>query len=106
MSGGLIFRSFCRLLGASGGRAIGAFALAVILAAGSFPTPSSAASGGATALTGLNAGAVKIKKGEQMLVEADQLVYDYDHNTVSAVGNVKNDVPACVTRMRQSSLFN
>jgi LPS-assembly protein len=27
--------------------------------------------------------------GSQMLVEADQLVYDYDHNTVSAVGNVK-----------------
>ena len=24
-----------------------------------------------------------------MLVEADQLVYDYDNNTVSAVGNVK-----------------
>jgi LPS-assembly protein len=29
------------------------------------------------------------KPGERMLVESDQLVYDYDHNTVSAVGNVK-----------------
>ena len=31
----------------------------------------------------------KVKPGEQMLVESDQLVYDYDNNTVSAVGNVK-----------------
>ena len=30
-----------------------------------------------------------MKPGEQMLVESDQLVYDYDNNTVSAVGNVK-----------------
>jgi len=28
-------------------------------------------------------------KNEKMLVESDQLLYDYDHNTVSAVGNVK-----------------
>ncbi|MBZ0229216.1 MAG: LPS-assembly protein LptD, partial [Bauldia sp.] len=33
--------------------------------------------------------AAKVKPGEQMLVESDQLVYDYDNNTVSAVGNVK-----------------
>ena len=52
-------------------------------------TASAAATRGATALTGLNAGAVKVKPGEQMLVESDQLVYDYDNNTVSAVGNVK-----------------
>lgn len=32
---------------------------------------------------------VQMAPGSQMLVEADQLVYDYDHNTVSAVGNVK-----------------
>ena len=30
-----------------------------------------------------------ISPGERMLVESDQLVYDYDHNAVSAVGNVK-----------------
>lgn len=32
---------------------------------------------------------IKLKPGGQMLVEADQLVYDYDNNTISAVGNVK-----------------
>lgn len=32
---------------------------------------------------------VKIKRDAQMLVEADELVYDYDRKTVSAVGNVK-----------------
>ncbi len=31
----------------------------------------------------------KIGKNEKMLVESDQLVYDYDHNSVAAVGNVK-----------------
>ena len=30
-----------------------------------------------------------VGKNEKMLVESDQLLYDYDHNTVSAVGNVK-----------------
>ncbi len=30
-----------------------------------------------------------IAPGERMLVESDQLVYDYDHDTVSAIGNVK-----------------
>ena len=30
-----------------------------------------------------------VAPGERMLVESDQLVYDYDKNTVSAVGNVK-----------------
>ena len=33
--------------------------------------------------------AAPIKPGERMLVESDQLVYDYDNNTVAAVGNVK-----------------
>ena len=33
--------------------------------------------------------APKLTPGERMLVESDQLVYDYDHNAVSAVGNVK-----------------
>jgi LPS-assembly protein len=31
----------------------------------------------------------KISKDEKMLVESDQMVYDYDRDTVSAVGNVK-----------------
>jgi len=31
----------------------------------------------------------KVGPNEKMLVESDQLVYDYDHNTVAAVGNVK-----------------
>jgi LPS-assembly protein len=30
-----------------------------------------------------------IGKDEKMLVESDQMVYDYDHNSVAAVGNVK-----------------
>lgn len=30
-----------------------------------------------------------VEPGAQMLVESDQLVYDYDNNTVSAVGNVR-----------------
>ncbi len=33
--------------------------------------------------------APSLTPGERMLVESDQLVYDYDHNAVSAVGNVK-----------------
>ncbi|MBN8996061.1 MAG: LPS-assembly protein LptD [Rhizobiales bacterium] len=48
----------------------------------------------ALALTAVPASAAetpnfKFAPGSKMLVEADQLVYDYDHNTVSAVGNVK-----------------
>jgi LPS-assembly protein len=31
----------------------------------------------------------KVGPGEQMLVESDQLVYDYDNNSVAAVGNVR-----------------
>ena len=31
----------------------------------------------------------KIAPGEQMLLESDQLIYDYDNNSVAAVGNVK-----------------
>ena len=31
----------------------------------------------------------RIEPGAQMLVESDQLVYDYDNNSVAAVGNVK-----------------
>ena len=32
---------------------------------------------------------MKPKAGSQMLVEAEELVYDYDKETISAVGNVK-----------------
>jgi LPS-assembly protein len=34
-------------------------------------------------------GSSKVAPGTQMLVEADDLVYDYDRKTVSAIGNVK-----------------
>ena len=34
-------------------------------------------------------GGAKPKPGSQMLVEAEELVYDYDNNSISAVGNVK-----------------
>jgi LPS-assembly protein len=33
--------------------------------------------------------AFKAAPGQQMLVESDQLVYDYDNHTISAVGNVR-----------------
>ena len=33
--------------------------------------------------------APSVAPGERMLIESDQLVYDYDHNAVSAIGNVK-----------------
>ena len=50
-------------------------------------TPSRAATVAATSDLPFTAPA--IGKNEKMLVESDQLLYDYDHNTVSAVGNVK-----------------
>jgi LPS-assembly protein len=43
----------------------------------------------ATAQYGVPFAAPAIGKDEKMLVESDQLLYDYDHNTVAAVGNVK-----------------
>ncbi len=42
---------------------------------------------GSTSIT--EAMASSVAPGEQMLVESDQLVYDYDNNSVSAVGNVR-----------------
>ncbi len=47
------------------------------------------ATAGASALAMAEPRVAKPKPGAQMLVEADQMVYDYDNNTVSAVGNVK-----------------
>lgn len=66
------------------GRGLMCAALAAVLTAFSVPTAGFAAVDGA---------AIKmpssIAPGERMLVESDQLVYDYDNNAVSAVGNVK-----------------
>ncbi len=79
----MILRGLARLVAARiGGSAVVA-AACVLLAAG-LPAASAAESSGLPGIT-----AAKVKPGEQMLVESDQLVYDYDNNTVSAVGNVK-----------------
>lgn len=40
-------------------------------------------------LTTASSTPIKPIPGEQMLVESDQILYDYDRNTVAAVGNVK-----------------
>ena len=70
-----------RLLGWGVLRAV----VAALLLAFAVPTPGSAA---AVEDTGFGK-PPSIAPGERMLVESDQLVYDYDHNAVSAVGNVK-----------------
>lgn len=54
--------------------------VASLLLAGTVP----AAAQSSSPLTSFRA-----EPGAQMLVESDELVYDYDNNTVSAVGNVK-----------------
>jgi LPS-assembly protein len=65
---------------------LGAAALATLpLLAG---TPSHAATTPAVQ-SDLPFTAPAIGKNEKMLVESDQLLYDYDHNSVAAVGNVK-----------------
>jgi LPS-assembly protein len=63
--------------------AVGLAVLVPFLAIG-LATELAAAPDASATLPGLNA-----KPGEQMLVEADQIVYDNDNNQVSAVGNVK-----------------
>lgn len=45
--------------------------------------------GAVAATTDVGVNMPTVKPGERMLVESDQLVYDYDHNSVAAVGNVK-----------------
>jgi LPS-assembly protein len=64
--------------------------LAVLVAA---PAQMAAAAdsglGVAVRSAGLSAAPATIPPDERMLVESDQLVYDYDNNTVSAVGNVR-----------------
>ena len=76
-----------------GSHGVGGWAMAIAVAATLsfgvvFPVP-----GLAQPLPGSALGATiampSIPADEKMLVESDQLVYDYDNNTVSAVGNVR-----------------
>jgi LPS-assembly protein len=69
------------LIGGSPAGLIASAAIAISLALGSVAPASAAAPPGTPQF--------KLTPGSKMLVEADQLVYDYDHKTVSAVGNVK-----------------
>ncbi|MEJ0097958.1 MAG: hypothetical protein WDM84_08580 [Bauldia sp.] len=64
-----------------------ALALTTLVPAGAHAAASAAQSSGSQ--FSLPFSAPTVGKNEKMLVESDQLVYDYDHNTVSAVGNVK-----------------
>lgn len=70
------------LIGGSPAGLIASCAIAISLALSVAP-----ASAAATDNTGVPN--FQFAPGSKMLVEADQLVYDYDHDTVSAVGNVK-----------------
>ncbi len=65
------------------GRGLMYAALAAVLLSFGVPTVGMAAVGDTVIK------APSLTPGERMLVESDQLVYDYDHNAVSAVGNVK-----------------
>ena len=66
------------------GRGLMRAALAAVMLAFALPTTGFAAIGD-TAIDLPRS----VAPGERMLVESDQLVYDYDNNAVSAVGNVK-----------------
>ncbi len=66
------------------GRGLMRIALAAVVLAFAVPTISFAAPGDS-----MIAARPSVAPGERMLVESDQLVYDYDHNSVAAVGNVK-----------------
>ena len=66
------------------GRGLMRAALAALVLGFAVPSVSFAAVGDAMGIA-----RPSIAPGERMLVESDQLVYDYDHNAVSAVGNVK-----------------
>lgn len=63
--------------------AIPAVAVSLVL------VPVAAPRSNAQSLSMADYAATKPKPGAQMLVEADELVYDYDNDTISAVGNVK-----------------
>ncbi len=66
------------------GRGLMRIALAAVLLGLVAPTVGHAAVG-----DGMMVSQPSVSAGQRMLVESDQLVYDYDHNAVSAVGNVK-----------------
>jgi LPS-assembly protein len=80
MKGGAFMGWFGRLIGGSPAVMVARLCAAVILSVGL------AASGHAA--PEISVPNVKAQPGAQMLVESDQLVYDYDNHTVSAVGNV------------------
>ncbi|MBN9021637.1 MAG: LPS-assembly protein LptD, partial [Rhizobiales bacterium] len=63
--------------------ALPALAISLVFGPGTAPPAS------AQALSMVDYAPVKPKAGSQMLVEAEELVYDYDKETISAVGNVK-----------------
>ncbi len=86
MTVGGIVRVLTRLSAGVFGRAALPVAVLAVLF-GFLPSAPAAAADNSLGF-GIDTG-VKVPQGSQMLVEADQLVYDYDHNTVSAVGNVK-----------------
>lgn len=86
MSGATFFRSWARLIGGSPARLI---ALVVLLAAGFIAAGFTDPAAAQAIANQLMRGAKAAPPGAQMLVESDQLVYDYDNETVSAVGNVK-----------------
>ncbi len=73
------------------GRALMRAATAILLLAFAAPVAAIAANStdGLATASGMGLSTAPIKPGERMLVESDQLVYDYDNNTVAAVGNVK-----------------
>ncbi len=73
-------------------QALAAFAAAAVLTLLALVSPSLAATPGDTTAKPIDmpfSAPVTVSRNEKMLVESDQLVYDYDRNTVAAVGNVK-----------------
>jgi LPS-assembly protein len=80
MKGGAFLRGVRRVIGGSPAVAVLRACLAAMLSIGLI------SSGHATPQ--ISVPNVKAAPGAQMLVESDQLVYDYDNHTVSAVGNV------------------
>jgi LPS-assembly protein len=69
----------------SGGAVVSALLLASILG----PTGALAQNNPGVSTAASDVFQANVEPGAQMLVESDQLVYDYDNNTVSAVGNVR-----------------
>jgi LPS-assembly protein len=68
----------------------GALAFALLAAPFFAYTPADAQDYGSGMTSAMSdALSAKVAPGEQMLVESDQLIYDYDNDSVAAVGNVK-----------------